>query len=217
MSGVIIQRPTDPWGYVVDRGSKTYPGPLYRRRFEINAEPEFDAEALAYITAVETADGQALETGVRIAINNFVVGCKQDGIWNAIKASCILAGARTLAGALVPLVGTAPTNFNFDSEDYNRKTGLKGNGSDKYLASNRNNNADPKDNKHLSVYISTFFFREIYCRPDWAAGIHDLALILPNFWQQLTQLASTLGQPHRYNLQERPGRSQQSILLETMV
>jgi len=61
-----------------------------------------DPDAQAYITAVETADGQALETAVRTAINNFVVGCKADGIWNAIKASCILAGARTLAGALVP-------------------------------------------------------------------------------------------------------------------
>jgi hypothetical protein len=69
----------------------------------------YDADAQAYITAVETADGQALETGVRDAINAFVVGCKADGIWNAIKASCILAGARTLTGALVPLVGTAPT------------------------------------------------------------------------------------------------------------
>ena len=37
-----------------------------------------------------------------------------------------MAGARTLAGALVPLVGPAPTNFNFVAGDYDRKTGLKG-------------------------------------------------------------------------------------------
>jgi hypothetical protein len=105
----------------------------------------FDADAQTYITAVETADGQALETATRYAINNFVIGCKQDGIWSAIKASCILAGARTLSGALVPLVGTAPTNFNFVSGDYNRKTGLVGDKSTKYLDSNRNNNADPQN------------------------------------------------------------------------
>jgi hypothetical protein len=104
---------------------------------------------------VEAADGQALETGVRDAINAFVLGCKTDGIWNAIKASCILAGARTLAGALVPLVGAAPTNFNFVAGDYNRKTGLLGNGSTKYLNSNRNNNADPQDSKHLAAFVST--------------------------------------------------------------
>jgi len=113
-----------------------------------------DPDAAAYITAVETADGQALEEKTKIAIDNFVLGCKADGIWSAIKASCILAGARTLTGALVPLVGTAPTNNNFVSGDYNRKTGLKGNGSTKYLGTSRNNNADPQDNKHLSIFVS---------------------------------------------------------------
>ena len=114
-----------------------------------------DAEADAYIAAVEAADGQALEPGVKFAIKNFVLCCKDDGIWNAIKASCILAGARTLAGALVPLVGTAPTNNNFVSGDYNRETGLVGDGSTKYLNSNRNNNADPQNSQHLSVFAST--------------------------------------------------------------
>jgi hypothetical protein len=111
-----------------------------------------DADALAYITAVEAADGQSLESSVKIALNSFVKGCKSDGIWGAIKASCIMAGARTLSGALVPLKGASPTNFNFVSGDYNRKTGLKGNGTTKYLDSNRNNNADPQNSKHLSVY-----------------------------------------------------------------
>jgi hypothetical protein len=112
-----------------------------------------DADAQAYVNAVEVADGQRIEDPVRFAINNFVIGCKADGIWTAIKASCILSGARTLAGALVPLVGTAPTNVNFVSGDYNRKTGLVGDGSTKYLDSNRNNNVDPQNSKHLAVYF----------------------------------------------------------------
>jgi hypothetical protein len=120
----------------------------------VPAAETFDPDALAYITAVETADGEALEAGVKDAINDFVVGCKADAIWDALKASCILAGARTLNGALVPLVGTAPTNFNFVSADYNRKTGLVGNGSTKYLNSNRANNADPQDNNHNAVFVS---------------------------------------------------------------
>jgi hypothetical protein len=114
-----------------------------------------DSDAAAYITAVETADGQALEEKTKIAIDNFVLGCKADGIWSAIKASCILAGARTLTGALVPLAGTAPTNNNFVSGDYNRKTGLAGNGSTKRLNSNRSNNADPQNSKHVAVYYAT--------------------------------------------------------------
>lgn len=116
----------------------------------------FDPDAKAYIQRVEGASGdnQILEIGVHYAINDFVVGCKDDGNWNAIKASCIMAGARTLAGALQPLVGTAPTNNNFVSGDYDRKTGLVGNGSTKYLNSNRSNTADPETNQHMGVYIT---------------------------------------------------------------
>jgi hypothetical protein len=113
----------------------------------------YDEDAGNYIQAVETADTQALEPATRKAINNFVIGCKQDGIWTAIKASCILAGARTLSGALVPLVGTAPTNVGpFVDGDYNRKTGLVGDGSTKYLNSNRAANADPQNSIHLACF-----------------------------------------------------------------
>ena len=131
----------------------------------------FDSDASTYIDAVETADGQALETGVRVAINDFVLGCKQDGIWNAIKASCILAGARTLDGALVPLTGGAPTNNNFVSGDYDRETGLVGDGSTKYLDSNRNNNADPQNSKHLSVYVSSAQITDGTLRAYIGAGV----------------------------------------------
>jgi hypothetical protein len=110
--------------------------------------------ANAYIAAVEAADGQSLESGVKSAFTDFIVGCHNDGIWTALKSSCILAGARTLSGALVPLVGTAPTNANFVSADYNRETGLKGDGLTKYLNPNRNNNADPQNSKHVSVNLS---------------------------------------------------------------
>jgi hypothetical protein len=117
-------------------------------RFTGISEPEVKT----YIDAVEQADGQLIEYEVANAINDFVRGCKNDAIWDAIKACCILAGARTLDGALKPLKGAAPTSFNFVSGDYNRKTGLIGNGSNKYLNINRNNNTDPQNNRHLSVY-----------------------------------------------------------------
>jgi hypothetical protein len=114
----------------------------------------YDTDAGDYIQRVEGASGDnaALEPATRQAINNFVIGCKQDGIWNAIKASCILSGARTLNGALQPLVGTAPTPVAFVSGDYNRKTGLKGNGSNKNLLSNYTLLASNSSNSHVSVY-----------------------------------------------------------------
>lgn len=121
-----------------------------------------DSNALAYIAAIETADAQTLEDAVKFAYEDFILGCKSDGIWSAIKASCILAGARTLSGALVPLVGTAPTNNNFVSGDYNR-AGLLGNATNKRLNTNRNSTADPQNNMHMSVYLKTI------------AGIYHLA------------------------------------------
>jgi hypothetical protein len=116
--------------------------------------PLYDSTAAAYIAAVEAADGQALESSIKTAYNDFIVGCKSDGIWSALKASCILAGARTLSGALVPLVGSAPINYNFVSGDYSRQTGLKGDGSTKWLDSLRNNNADPQNDKHLAAWVT---------------------------------------------------------------
>ena len=115
-----------------------------------------DADARAYITAVSAADGSSLEPAVQQAVNDFVVGCKADGIWSSIKASCILMGAKTLAGALTPLVGTAPTNNNFVSGDYDRTTGLIGNGTTKSIDTLRDNNADPQNSFHLSAYATAF-------------------------------------------------------------
>jgi prepilin-type N-terminal cleavage/methylation domain-containing protein len=114
-----------------------------------------DVDAFNYITAVETADGQALEENVKTAINDFIIGLKIDGLWDAMKATVIMAGARTLDGALVSLKGPAPTNFNFVADDYNRKTGLVGNGSTKYLNSNRNNTDDPQNSNHNAIYTSS--------------------------------------------------------------
>jgi hypothetical protein len=39
----------------------------------------FDPDAAAYLRAVEAADGQALETPVKRAVDDFIKGCKADG------------------------------------------------------------------------------------------------------------------------------------------
>ena len=73
-----------------------------------------DPDAAAYIAAVEAADGQMLEPALVTAYNEFFIGCKADasplaGVSNfdAIKASCILAGARTLAGGACAVEGAS--------------------------------------------------------------------------------------------------------------
>jgi hypothetical protein len=119
-----------------------------------------DADVVTYIKAVEAADGMVLEPQVKELIRQFIVGCKADGIWSAIKSCCILAGARTLSGALVPLIGTAPTNYNFVAGDYNRKTGLGGDAlnASKYVDTNRPGNSDPQNSKHTAVYMTATGF-----------------------------------------------------------
>lgn len=137
----------------------------------------YNADARRYIRAVEAADGQPLELAVRVAINEFVVGCKNDGIWDAIRASCILCGARTLAGALVPLAGPAPTNFNFVSGDYSRRLGLVGNGSTKYLRPNRRNNADLRNDKHVAMYATARGSTNdnVWASANWAGNTGETA------------------------------------------
>ena len=117
----------------------------------------FDADARDYIRQVEAADGQRLESQVRGAINSFVIGCKADGSWNSIVTSCIMAGARTVAGAIIPLRGNAPTNNNFVAGDYSRTLGLLGNDLNKGLATGYNNNDTtnfPQNDSHISCYVS---------------------------------------------------------------
>lgn len=67
-----------------------------------------DADALDYLSRMATADGAGVEVGVAVAVDAFVSDSKALGVWDSIRSSCILAGARTLAGALVPLKNEGP-------------------------------------------------------------------------------------------------------------
>lgn len=73
-----------------------------------------DPDCLDYLARLSAADGGAgVEVGVAMAIQSFIQGCKADSAgyagdptrsnWDAIQAACIMCGARTVAGATVPL------------------------------------------------------------------------------------------------------------------
>lgn len=119
-----------------------------------------DSDAIDYLERVKAADGgAAVEVGVAMAVDQFVKGCKADGTWSALQAACIMCGARTISGALVPLVGDAPTAYSFASGDYQRggaTPGLKGDGSTKYLDSGRAITADDALDQHASVYLASY-------------------------------------------------------------
>jgi len=88
-------------------------------------------------------------------ISQFVAGCKTDGIWDPIKACCIMAAWDGLAGALYPLKGPAPTNNNFVAGDYDRETGLKGSTSNTlFLDSNFALSSLYQNNAHAASYVT---------------------------------------------------------------
>lgn len=134
----------------------------------VNATP-YDADAANFIARVEAADAAAGQSGglerlIQNAIHIFFIGCKADespiaGVSNfqALKSACIMAGAKTRQGARVPLLPTMATITEHGTAGgwvYNRKLGLRGNGTDNYLNSNRNLDSDPQDNNSICAYLT---------------------------------------------------------------
>ena len=121
-----------------------------------------DADAIDYLSRMATADGAGVEVGVATAVDAFFRDTKAAGVFDALKACCILCGARTITGALVPLVGTAPTaQGGWASGDYSRTAGMTGDGNALYLDANVANDSDfggsvtdPQNDNHNAVYAT---------------------------------------------------------------
>ena len=124
------------------------------------------------------------------AIDAFVRGCKEDpsgtpgrSNWDAIKACCIMNGWSDINGALTPIKGDVPTNYNFIYADYDRNGGLKGDGATKYLDSNRAYGDDPQDSNHIAVYLTTINEQENYA----AAGDTTFGTTRLGYFSSLTR------------------------------
>ena len=116
------------------------------------------------------------------AINRFIADAKSLGVYDALRASCVMAGWDSLAGALTPLAGTAPTNNGFLAADYDRGTGLKGDGTS-YLDSGRAYGDDPQDSNHIAVYLATINEQENYA----AAGNTTVGTTRLGYFSSLTR------------------------------
>jgi hypothetical protein len=97
-----------------------------------------DSDFMAWVSAVESADGQELETAIKDAARTYFSAIKSSGdLWSKTRQLFLSCGPRTLQGALVPVKGQALTNNGFVSGDYSRKGGLGNSGNtSKYLNSN---------------------------------------------------------------------------------
>lgn len=142
-----------------------------RGRGRLLLYPAYVQDYLDRMTAadVTAGDSSGLELAVTDAFNTRLQDMVSDGILGVssgvlsqaaslIKAGCFMMGARTLSGSLVPIAADmpAPTNFNFVTGDYNRRLGLPGNVSTKYLNINRTASEDPQNNNHLAIRGSSF-------------------------------------------------------------
>lgn len=109
-------------------------------------------EARRWIDGVQAADGASLESGVVTAMVTLIDGIKADyGDLSVFDSMLIMAGPRTLAGALVPLRGPAPTNVGFVPGDYNRRGGFIGGGNGKRIATNQSFTVARKLSHHIAV------------------------------------------------------------------
>lgn len=88
----------------------------------------YDADAQDYINRVETADGSALETATKDAMNQLFLDLKSNSLWTSIVYALPLCGPRTIAGAMIPLQNTTASN-TAGSLAWSRKVGVSVNAS----------------------------------------------------------------------------------------
>lgn len=136
---------------------KTYHTSIEHIRIQLSLDniETYDEDAFDYLTTIEEIDGENLEDEVKDIVINFILGCKLDGIWDDLENVGIIAGARTLNASLFPLKGGSVTNNNFVSGDYDRKTGLKSDGSTKYIDLNIKPSKFEQNNVHAGIYTNS--------------------------------------------------------------
>jgi hypothetical protein len=93
-----------------------------------------DSATVAYQAAIASAGGTISNASI-VAIDALVKGLKADGLWSLLHEIYPFAGNFTAALVKLKTVTAQPTltNVNFVSGDYNEASGLKGNGTSKYL------------------------------------------------------------------------------------
>ena len=137
---------------VVNRAGADYKATWLEVKAGVPGGPSYDPDAQDYINRVETADGQALETGVKDAINQLFLSLKAGAInyFDDLVLGTLAVGPHTLSGALQSIKTTyvtASRNSNFVSGDYSRETGLRG-ADNKYLGQDY---ALPSDYRYCKV------------------------------------------------------------------
>ena len=99
---------------------------------ETELEVGFDADAVAYFTAVEDAGG-TLTDNVKAEFDSFVVREKDAGRWDKIKRLYPYLGGKINSAIIDAITLNAATNSNFVDADVDATIGLTGDGSTKSI------------------------------------------------------------------------------------
>lgn len=146
-------------------------------------------EAAAWRTAV-IANGGTVSSSTINAVSNFCQSIAEDGLRDRLYRLNLFCGGN-LSSALVPLYrGPAPTgtqygnatdtNVNFVSGDYvetGATGGLKGNGTNKRLATGFPSNTVALANRHLAAYES------LNATTDYSASVQSYSSALNRHWR----------------------------------
>ena len=128
------------------------------------SQPYLDTGAEEYFNAV-VANGASINVSARTAVNNFIIGLKNDEIWNSIYDMGLFAGVTSRAGALVKvktvLASRLLINNNFISGAYvptGSTAGFKANGSNTYLDTQFNPSSTGTNPQSCSLTDFAFLF-----------------------------------------------------------
>jgi len=114
------------------------------------------AAAANYFARLVTA-GDTTHTAYKTPITNYFTGLFQNNLWDKLESSALFVGVG-IQGVTVPLKSTmtALTNNNFVAGDLDPLTGLKGDGSTKYLDTGSKFNDFPQNDFSMSCNITEF-------------------------------------------------------------
>jgi hypothetical protein len=126
----------------------------------------------------DTYDATTLEEAVKQTVNRFIIRCKKDGLWKCFTDCYLFIGPRTLNGVIkIGLYGSNPDEWHiansvstgFVTGDYNRETGIKGDGVTKWIRTERVNNTFITDNHHRAAWVT-----EVGTGPIFAGGVNQI-------------------------------------------
>lgn len=180
------------------RGACYYPPPA---GFEYLGETPMDADAADWrIRAI--AAGGSVKDSTQVAVNKFVIAAKGLQYWAKFNRVNLMCGDQ-LAAMLVPLkVGNGAaldTNVGYIAADYTEATGLKGDGTAKYLNTGLLPTALTINNTHLSYYDRSADF----VWPFWMGASDSPG---PANWLQLGTHTDSKARSDQYNNADGNGR-----------